>query len=105
MTQPRKFASYDQFFAFYLQQHADARNRRMHAAGTALGLIVLIVAFASGHRWYALLWIPIGYGFAWTGHYLLERNQPATFGHPWWSFLSDFRMLWWMATGKLHKSK
>jgi hypothetical protein len=43
------------------------------------------------------------YGFAWTGHFVLEKNKPATFGYPFWSFISDFRMLWLMATGQLSK--
>jgi hypothetical protein len=34
----------------------------------------------------------------------VEGNKPATFGHPWWSFISDFRMLWLMVTGGLPKS-
>ncbi len=101
MSEARTFRSYDEFFSFYLEQHSEPGNRWMHAIGTTLGLIVAIVAFATGHPWYALLWIPLGYGFAWTGHFLLEKNTPATFGHPFWSFISDFRMLWWMATGRL----
>ena len=101
MTEPRTFRSYDEFFAFYLQQHSDAGNRWMHAIGTSLGLVVAIVAFATHHPWYALLWIPLGYGFAWTGHFLLEKNTPATFGHPFWSFISDFRLLALMVTGRL----
>lgn len=73
----------------------------MHAAGTTLGILTVIVAVASRHPWYALLFFPIGYGFAWTGHFLMEKNVPATFGHPFWSFISDFRMLFLMVTGRL----
>ena len=57
-------------------------NRLMHAAGTTLGIATAIAAFVMGHPWFALLWIPVAYGFAWTGHFLLEKNTPATFGHP-----------------------
>lgn len=95
------FRTYDEFFAFYLHQHRNPANRYLHAAGTSLGIVTVIVALALRHPWWALLWLPIAYGCAWTGHFLLEKNRPATFGHPWWSFLSDFRMLWLMCTGKL----
>jgi hypothetical protein len=101
MAEDRKFNSYDEFFTFYLQQHSDPRNRRLHAIGTTLGIAVVVGAFVLGHPWYALLFFPIGYGFAWTGHFGLEKNKPATFGHPFWSFISDFRMLGLMFTGRL----
>jgi hypothetical protein len=99
-TQPH-FASYEEFFTFYLHEHSDPRNRAMHAAGTGLGLCTLVGAFVIGHPWYALLWPVVAYGFAWTGHFLIEGNKPATFGHPFWSFVSDFRMLTLMMTGRL----
>jgi hypothetical protein len=101
MSEPQQFANYNEFFAFYVKQHSDPRNRLMHACGTALGLAVVIVALATGHPWFALLWIPVAYGFAWTGHFLIEKNKPATFGHPFWSFISDFRMLGLMLVGRL----
>ena len=101
MSETREFHSYDEFLTYYLQQHSNPANRRMHAIGTTLGLAVLIAALAMGHPWYALLWLPIAYGFAWTGHFLLEKNTPATFGHPFWSFISDFRMIGLMFTGRL----
>ena len=103
MTEPAKdrFSSYHEFFAFYLKEHSSPGNRLLHACGTLLGLAVLIWALATRHYVWALLWIPIGYGFSWTGHFLIEGNKPATFGHPWWSFISDFRMLGLMLTGKL----
>ena len=101
MSEPAKFETYEDFFQFYLQQHSDPRNRILHAIGTTLGVAVVLGAFITGHPWYALLFFPIGYGFAWTGHFLLEKNKPATFGHPFWSFISDFRMIALMLTGRL----
>src|SRR5215467_3458252 len=97
------FSSYEDFFTFYLREHSDARNRAMHAAGTVLGLATLIVPMVIGRPWYALLWPLVAYSFAWTGHFLIEGNKPATFGHPFWSFISDFRMLGLMMSGKLKK--
>ncbi len=100
-----RFQTYDEFFAFYLQQHRNPGNRALHAIGTSLGILTVILAFAFGHPWWALLWLPIAYGCAWTGHFVLEKNKPATFGHPFWSFISDFRMLWLMVTENLLRAK
>ncbi|HEY6306503.1 MAG TPA: DUF962 domain-containing protein [Candidatus Angelobacter sp.] len=97
----RTFTSYQEFFAFYLREHSDRGNRIMHGIGTLLGLGTVVVAIVIRHPWYALLWPLIAYGFAWTGHFLLEGTKPATFGHPVWSFISDFRMLGLMLTGRL----
>ena len=43
MPQP-EFATYEEFFTFYLHEHSDARNRAMHAVGTLLGLSAAIIA-------------------------------------------------------------
>jgi len=96
-----QFAGYDEFFLFYLRAHSHPANRILHLLGSLLGLAVVIASFALGHPWYALLWPLIGYGFAWFGHFVIEGNKPATFGHPWWSFISDYRMVWLMLTGQL----
>ena len=103
MPQPKTFTSYEEFFAFYLEEHSDRRNRLLHAIGTSLGLAVIAAAFIFKHPIYALTWPIVSYGFAWTGHFLIEGNKPASFGHPFWSFISDFRMLWLMLTGRLEK--
>ena len=97
----RQFSTYQEFFAFYLQQHSHSGNRWLHATGTLLGFLVVLVAIVTRHYLWGLLWIPVAYGCAWAGHFLVEKNKPATFGHPWWSFISDFRMLAMMVRGEL----
>ncbi len=97
----RKFSDYNDFFLFYLTQHSDTRNRALHAIGTVSGVAFAVAMILVHHGWYAFLWPVIAYSFAWTGHFLIEHNKPATFGHPFWSFISDFRMLYLMFTGQL----
>ncbi|MDF3981834.1 DUF962 domain-containing protein [Luteibacter sp. PPL201] len=87
-----RFASFGEFYPYYLGEHADVRCRRLHVAGSSLVLVVVASALLTG-RW-SLLWLaPLaGYGFAWIGHLVFEKNRPATFRHPWYSLLGDWRM-------------
>jgi hypothetical protein len=97
----QRFSHFDDFFTFYVHEHRHPANRALHACGTIAGLAVLIAALALGRYWLALLWIPIGYGFAWAGHFLIEKNKPATFKYPLWSFIGDYKMIALMLTGRL----
>jgi hypothetical protein len=63
-------------------------------------LLVVLVAIASGDaRW---LWLaPLaGYGFAWVGHLVFEKNRPATFRHPLYSLAGDWVMYWQILRGR-----
>jgi hypothetical protein len=89
------------FWPYYLQAHLDWRTRAAHYFGTVLGL-VFVGLFAMGAGWWFLpLALVAGYGPAWGGHVLFEHNRPATFDHPFWSFVADFRMLFLWMTGEL----
>ncbi len=95
------FADYDAFWLHYLDQHRRAGTRLLHYTGTSLG-VALVAAAAATADWRLLVAAPlVGYGCAWLGHFGLEGNKPATFGHPVWSFVSDFRMLALAASGRL----
>lgn len=85
--------SYDQFWLRYLRAHSQASTRTLHYLGSVLALGTLVVGIAT-LNWRGLIAAPlIGYAFAWTAHAAIERNRPETFGHPFWSLFSDYRML------------
>ena len=88
----KQFASFKEFYPFYLSEHSNDTNRRLHFVGTS-GVIVLMGMVLLSQRW-GLLWaVPVlGYGFAWAGHFVFEKNRPATFQHPIYSLISDFVM-------------
>jgi hypothetical protein len=96
-----RIVRYRDFWPQYLGAHRDRRTRLVHFAGTGLGLVLLLAAAATLNPWLLLAALATGYAFAWFGHFVFERNRPATFGHPLWSFYSDFRMLFLWATGRL----
>ena len=84
-----------------LREHADPRTRAIHYAGTLFAIALLVFAVATGRWWLILLAVVSGYAFAWVAHFFVEKNRPATFTYPWWSYISDFRMLWLFLTGRL----
>jgi hypothetical protein len=95
-----RLPSYREFWPYYLREHSRSRTRGLHYVGSALA-ILFVVAGVLLTRW-AWIAVPLaGYGFAWFAHGVVERNRPATFLHPWWSLISDFRMFGLFLTGRL----
>jgi hypothetical protein len=97
---PAQFASFREFYPYYLQQHTNRTSRRLHVAGTLLAIAAATAAAAAG-RWAWLLAAPLaGYLPAWIGHLLFERNLPATLHHPLYSLRGDFTLLLEVLSGR-----
>lgn len=97
----KTFKTFKEFWPFYLGEHAAPANRWLHFTGTSLALVQIIYALATQRFWFLLTALLTGYGFAWIGHFLLEKNRPATFTYPLFSFLGDWKMWALMLTGGL----
>lgn len=95
------YSRFADFYPFYLSEHARRGTRRLHFLGSALALLCLVALVLTGEPWWFPAGLVCGYGFAWFAHFFVEKNRPATFRHPLYSFMGDWVMFWQMLTGKI----
>ncbi len=88
----RRYGTFSEFYPFYLSEHSNRTCRRLHFAGTSLGVPCLVTAVATWSAWWILVGFVGGYVFAWVGHFFFEKNRPATFTYPLYSFMGDWVM-------------
>lgn len=98
---PRRYESFAEFWPFYLSEHRVPLNRALHFAGTTLGLATAALAAATLNPFLVPVAVAFGYGGSWAGHFFVERNRPAAFKYPLWSFLGDFKMYGLILTGRI----
>uniref|UniRef100_A0A6N2MMX3 DUF962 domain-containing protein n=1 Tax=Salix viminalis TaxID=40686 RepID=A0A6N2MMX3_SALVM len=96
------YRSLEEFWSFYVTQHSKPSTRRWHFVGTLTSMLLVLHALVF-NLWFLLLVPFVGYGCAWYSHFFVEGNVPATFGHPVWSFLCDFKMFGLMLTGQMDR--
>lgn len=98
---PPHFASFREFYPYYLGEHTDRRCRRLHFVGSWLVIASIVLAIVTRNPWW-LIGVPLcGYGCAWFGHFAYEKNRPATFSHPLYSLIGDWVMFWQVLRGKV----
>ena len=91
-TDPRSFKRFADFYPFYLSEHRNRSCRRLHFVGSTLSLACLAVLLFTGQWRWLLIGLLCGYAFAWVGHFGFEKNQPASFKRPLYSFMGDWAM-------------
>lgn len=97
----KRYRTFEEFWPFYVSEHSNPLNRRLHFVGTTLALVSLIRFGQTGQKKYLALAPVMGYLFAWVGHFGVEKNRPATFTYPAESLLGDFKMFGLMLQGKM----
>lgn len=97
----KEFKTFEEFWPFYLSEHSKPLTRQLHFVGTLLGLCSFGTFVATRKKRFLALAPVLGYGLSWVGHFMVEKNRPATFKHPGKSLRGDFKMLGLMAQGKL----
>ena len=100
-VQAKKYTTFKDFYPFYLSEHTDRTCRLLHFIGSWLVVLCFAALLTTGN-WRFLVAMPlVGYGFAWVGHFFFEKNRPATFTYPLYSFMGDWVMFKDMLTGKI----
>ena len=97
-----KYKTFKDFYPYYIEEHSKPKTKLLHFIGTSISLfflVQLVITFDPIYLIYALL---SGYGFAWIAHFFIEKNKPATFTYPFYSFIGDHKMFVEILMGK-HK--
>lgn len=93
LTSPKmSIHDYHEFYRFYLTEHRHIMSRRLHVAGSSIGLYFFSKALHQRKAKYLAYGLLSGYACAWIGHFIFEKNKPASFKQPLYSFISDWRM-------------
>jgi hypothetical protein len=95
------FNSFGEFYPFYLSQHKNKTCKVLHFIGTTIVLLLMGLIFSSKNYKLGFLLPVCGYFFAWLGHYVFEKNRPATFKYPFYSLIGDFKMYFDILFGKI----
>ncbi|NQE61047.1 Mpo1-like protein [Caulobacter sp. RHG1] len=96
---PERYRTFAAFYPFYLTEHVNPVSRRLHVIGTSLVIVCLLLGVVRDWRFFVAAPL-VGYGFAWIGHFVFEKNRPATFKYPLYSLMGDFRLWFEVVTGK-----
>lgn len=96
-----RFTSFRDFYPYYLGEHRNRTCRRLHFIGSCVAIAFVAMAIVDRNPWWLMGALLAGYAFAWTGHFFFEKNRPATFRHPLYSFVGDWAMFRDILAGRI----
>ena len=96
-----RYESFEEFWPYYLSEHRNPVCRGLHYVGTSTGIAVLGLGILTLNPFALPAALVTGYGGAWVGHFIIEKNRPATFKYPRWSLMADFKMLGLAVRGRM----
>lgn len=92
---------YSEFWPWYLSQHTRTGTKILHLVGLSLWLLLMISGMVLGNFFLGFAsGVLCSYSCAFVSHLIFEHNNPATFKHPIYSIISDFRMAYYFITGR-----
>lgn len=103
MKDNARFRSFSEFWPFYVAEHSKPGTRLLHLIGTLLATSTMIYFVVAGRWWLFPLGLIPGYAFAWFAHFVVEKNKPASFQYPLWSFAADYKMVAMMIVGRMNR--
>ncbi|MCI0606443.1 DUF962 domain-containing protein, partial [bacterium] len=71
----KRYQTFDQFWPYYVLEHSWRGTRVLHFVGTSLLFVFLIHAVLTQSLISLLAGVICAYGFAWAGHFLIEKNR------------------------------
>ncbi len=97
----KQYKTFGDFYPYYLSEHRNTTCRVLHFIGSSLVLAAFATALITRNAWWFAAMPLAGYGFAWVGHFFFEKNRPATFTYPLYSFAGDWLMYFQLLAGKI----
>lgn len=97
------YATFREFYLHYLTEHQHPANRFLHFIGTSSLILLIIHYFLIGHAVVLLLAPLASIGFAWIGHFFIEKNSPIVGKNFFYNFVADFVMAWDILNGQIYR--
>jgi len=97
----KQYVTFNDFYnEYFLTGHSHKYTKLFHFLAIGLALVFgCLFLITLDWRWLAFA-VLIGYSLSIASHYLFEKNHPATYDYPFYSFFSAFRMFFETLIGK-----